>query len=188
MMIAGIGEMRNQDVTYTQKKGTEQVAVKYQAVSGKEGSLEGAVLVISEEAREQMEKMQEGDTGEERRAQEAAEAAQLQWLKDMAEQIRTNDEEGRKNVQVQTKCMKIAMRLVAGDKVPYQDERFLQKNDPDLYMRSLKMRVPKQDPKEYDSVLDEEDRESMKETTFQEEPFPAGRESSGIGVAVSSER
>lgn len=58
------------------------------------------------------------------------------------------------------KCQKIASRIRAGDKVPPQDERFLLENDPAGYQLAMAARKPKKDPKEWDSVLEEEKKES----------------------------
>ena len=63
------------------------------------------------------------------------------------------------------KCQKIAARIMAGDKVPPADERYLMENDPESYKLAIAMRKPKEDPKEYDSVLEDEDREGGGEST-----------------------
>ena len=55
------------------------------------------------------------------------------------------------------KCLKIASRIMSGDKVPPEDPRFLLENDPKLYQMAVTGRLPKEDPKEHKSVLDEED-------------------------------
>lgn len=57
------------------------------------------------------------------------------------------------------KCQKIAARIQAGDKVPPQDERYLQENDPQTYQLAIALRQPKKDPKEWDTLLEDEDRE-----------------------------
>jgi hypothetical protein len=57
------------------------------------------------------------------------------------------------------KCQKIAVRIQAGDKVPPQDERYLQENDPQTYQLAIALRQPKKDPKEWDTLLEDEDRE-----------------------------
>lgn len=58
------------------------------------------------------------------------------------------------------RCQKIASRIMRGDKVPPQDEMYLLDNDPDGYKLALACRQPKEKPKEWESVLEEEDRES----------------------------
>ena len=63
-----------------------------------------------------------------------------------------------KGLKVLEKCRKIASRIIKGDKVPPQDERYLMENDPDGYKLALACRQPKEKPKEWESVLDEEER------------------------------
>lgn len=65
-----------------------------------------------------------------------------------------------KSLKVMDKCRKIASRIMRGDKVPPQDERYLMECDPDGYKLALACRKPKEKPKEWESVLDEEDRAS----------------------------
>lgn len=64
-----------------------------------------------------------------------------------------------KSLKIMDKCRKIASRIIKGDKVPPQDERYLMENDPNGYKLALACRKPKENPKEWESVLDEEDRE-----------------------------
>jgi len=64
-----------------------------------------------------------------------------------------------KSLKVMDKCQKIASRIMRGDKVPPQDEIFLMEQDPDGYKLALACRQPKEKPKEWKSVLDDEDRE-----------------------------
>lgn len=63
------------------------------------------------------------------------------------------------SLKVMDRCQKIASRIMKGDKVPPQDEMYLLDNDPDGYKLALACRVPKEKPKEWESVLEEEERE-----------------------------
>lgn len=63
-----------------------------------------------------------------------------------------------KSLKVMSKCQKIAARVMAGDKVPPEDLQYLMENDPEGYKLAMAARRPKKDPKEWDTVLDEEDR------------------------------
>ena len=65
-----------------------------------------------------------------------------------------------KSLKVMERCQKIAARIMRGDKVPPQDEMYLMDNDPDGYKLAIVCREPKEDPKEWESVLKEGDRES----------------------------
>ena len=64
-----------------------------------------------------------------------------------------------KALKTMDKCRKIAGRIMRGDKVPPQDERYLMDNDPDGYKLALVCRKPKEKPKEWETALDEEDLE-----------------------------
>ena len=63
-------------------------------------------------------------------------------------------------LKVQQKCMKIAANIMAGKRVPPEDEQYLMMNDPEGYKLALAMRRPPKDDEECDSVLDDEDRKS----------------------------
>ena len=63
-----------------------------------------------------------------------------------------------KALKAMDKCQKIFARVSAGDKVPPEDLRYLEKNDPEGYKLALALRTPKKHPKEWKSVLDDEDR------------------------------
>lgn len=65
-----------------------------------------------------------------------------------------------KALKTMENCRKIAQRIMRDDKVPPQDERYLMENDPDGYKLALVCRKPKEKPKEWESVLKDEDRES----------------------------
>lgn len=94
------------------------------------------------------------------RAEEAGKAQDdlAYWNKLAQEQLEAS-KEGGKDARMMAKCYLIARRITAGDTVPDKDIRYLQKNDQELYTMAMKMRVPKKDPKEYDSVLEEEDQD-----------------------------
>ncbi len=63
-----------------------------------------------------------------------------------------------KELDAQMKCAEIAARIMAGKKVPLQDELFLMESDPSGYKLALilRKRVPGPNEKECESVLDEE--------------------------------
>lgn len=62
-------------------------------------------------------------------------------------------------LDVQMKCLKIAMNMMRGKKVPPEDEKYLMEHDPDGYKMAIAMKVlVKEDKKECESVLDDEDR------------------------------
>lgn len=58
------------------------------------------------------------------------------------------------------RCHKIAARIMRGDKVPPEDERYLMENDPDGYRLALAMRKPRKHPKKWESVLKDEKKQA----------------------------
>ena len=63
-------------------------------------------------------------------------------------------------LDTQMKCLKIAMNMMKGKKVPPEDERYLMEHDPDGYKLAIAMKsMTKEDKKECESVLDDEDKE-----------------------------
>ena len=104
---------------------------------------------------------------EERTRQEAQERARKQRdrMAGREESASSPLDAAAKKLKVMRQCQKIAARIMAGDKVPPEDERYLMENDPESYKLAIAMRKPKEDPKEYDSVLEDEDREGGGEST-----------------------
>lgn len=62
-------------------------------------------------------------------------------------------------LDIQMKCLEIAMNMMKGKKVPPEDEKYLMEHDPDGYKMAMAMKaMVKEDKKECKSVLDEEDK------------------------------
>ncbi len=70
-----------------------------------------------------------------------------------------------KNRNREEKCQMIAARLRRGDKVPPEDEKYLMKHDPAFYLLALSQRKEKPNPKQWESVLNEEDLRELAEPT-----------------------
>lgn len=81
-----------------------------------------------------------------------------------------------KSLKTMDKCRKIASRIMRGDKVPSQDEKYLIDHDPDGYRLALVCRKPKKNPKKWETVLEKEDLEGGSESG---EEAPEASESSG---------
>ena len=58
------------------------------------------------------------------------------------------------------RCMRIAMRIISGGKVPIEDQRYLAEKDMELYAHAMSMRVEKEDPEEYDRLSEDEKTEN----------------------------
>lgn len=64
------------------------------------------------------------------------------------------------------KCMKIARRIMHGDKVPMKDQKFLAEKFPDLFRNALMFRQHNPEPKKYKSVLDKDDEENSQDNNI----------------------
>lgn len=54
------------------------------------------------------------------------------------------------------KCIKISMRIIAGDNVPEQDEAYLLEHFPEMYSSAMTFRRQKEDAKNYDSLIEDD--------------------------------
>lgn len=68
-----------------------------------------------------------------------------------------------KEQKTQDKLLKIAARLRRGDRVPPEDEAYLMKHDPSFYVLAMAQRKENPHPKEWESLLSEEDLREMSE-------------------------
>lgn len=108
-------------------------------------------------------------------------------LQEEAEEAKKREKNGEEDelsraMKVMKKCQEIAARIMSGGKVPPEDERYLMENDPDGYKLALAARKPAKHSKEYDSVLDEEDRRSGESSEGAAESA-GGAEASGEGTS-----
>ena len=70
-----------------------------------------------------------------------------------------------KEWKIKIQCLQIAMRIMRGDNVPIEDERFLADHDIELFTKAITLRVPKEDPEEYDRLSEDEEDESSKNSS-----------------------
>ena len=81
-------------------------------------------------------------------------------------------------MKVRRRCMEISRRIMAGKKVPPQDERYLMEHDPEGYKITIALRKPpKRNEKECESVL--KDGEESSGETGETAPEAGGEASSG---------
>lgn len=91
---------------------------------------------------------------------------------DLKAQMKQSEDEGSA-YQTYIKCMRIALRIMNGDEVPEEDRKFLMDNEPELYAKAITLRMEKEDPEEYDSLLTEED---LADPEAKETPLDAATE------------
>lgn len=84
---------------------------------------------------------------------------------EQAEAARKNAEAAGEGFEDMGRALEIARRLMHGDRVPGSDEKFLMDYNRDLYMSAKNMQAlaKNKDPKDYDSVLEEEEKQEAVE-------------------------
>lgn len=88
---------------------------------------------------------------------------QQEQLKSELESSNMQAKEFEKSAKVQSQCMLIASRIMAGDDVPIQDYKYLATNNTELYGKAIMMRVNKENPEKHKRVSeDEEETEPTK--------------------------
>lgn len=98
-------------------------------------------------------------------------------LKQRLEHIEQQKDAKTEELKILERCLKIALRIAAGDHVPQKDMQYLREHYPDLYAQAMLMRTPKKEPKEYESLV--EDEEDMKAEGFSEACGKSGEELCG---------
>lgn len=84
------------------------------------------------------------------------------------------------------KCMRIASRIMSGDKVPQKDREYLAKNEPEMYAKALMLRCQKKNPKEYKSLVDDEE-ETTEQASQQPEETTENQAQTAVSAAESAE-
>ena len=152
MLIAGTTEVReNQGVINVAKQkvsSQESLVAKVlknsNAGENGEGSREtinGVALNISNAGKQ---KLEEQDNF-------------LSFLQDQLDSIKEQEKAGEEGWEDFGRCLKIAASIDAGDNVPQKDMQFLQEHEPELFMKAMLLRRPKEDPEDCDSVLEDEE-------------------------------
>ncbi len=120
----------------------------------------------SEELRRQYEQLEQEKTEKElmRRQQQEQKAkeneAAVKRLEEEVKAAKKHADTIEEEFKVFANCMKIASRISRGDIVPGKDIKYLMENEPDLYKQAITLRMPNPKPKKYDSVLDEEEKQT----------------------------
>lgn len=163
------------------EKGNAPALAQKPAVGSKEDRLSlsrQAVAYLEEQNRQFQEKL-------EQHRRESAE--RVTHIAIGREQSDTDADSLGKAMKTMQKCHKIAARIIRGDRVPPEDERYLMNNDPEGYKLALALRTPKKNPKEWKSVLDDEDKNGGESVDGASESPSDGGISSAEGSAGASE-
>ncbi|MBR3840206.1 MAG: hypothetical protein IKM20_03620 [Erysipelotrichales bacterium] len=95
--------------------------------------------------------------------------AETSMLLQQLESAKKQADAMEESFEVIANCMKIAMRILNGDEVPAKDAQYLMENDPDLYEMAVSMRQENDDPKRYDSVLEDEEESASDDMAISSE-------------------
>jgi hypothetical protein len=71
-------------------------------------------------------------------------------------------------LKIHIMCLEISRRIISGDKVPQSDYDFLLENDPEMFARSIAMRILKENPKEYESLSEKAEKEDSLNSVIEE--------------------
>lgn len=152
--------------TRTEKKGSTQALTKEAAGREDRLALSRQALAFLEKQAREMEQARM----EERASRRDGDLSGLSAKKKELDRL-------DKMMKAMLNCQKIAARIMAGDKVPPEDLRYLEENDPEGFKLALALRKPKKHPKEWDSVLEDEKR--SKETASEGTDGPEAVSASG---------
>jgi hypothetical protein len=93
-----------------------------------------------------------------------------EFTPEMALQKMDNVKQKGKTFDALAKCLKIARRIINGDNVPKRDDKFLFENYPGMHMRAWLLRRQNDDPKDYESVLDDKADGGKRRGSMQNSP------------------
>lgn len=91
-------------------------------------------------------------------------------LAEQAETARAQAEAKAKELKVLLNCQKIAMRIIAGDKVDPKDLQYLMEHDIKGFQMAMAMRRPKEKPEECERITEDEQEQKQGGETAAPEP------------------
>ncbi len=141
MSISKIGQT---PITYTPYKNTVNNSSKNTSNTGFKNALYSAG---------------EGDKNKDTFVKDEETSTILSQLEAMKKQMEQSEENNKSSINDLSKAMKIASRIMNGDKVPMKDRKFLAEKYPDLFKNALMFRRQNPEPKKYKSCLDNDDDE-----------------------------
>ena len=121
----------------------------------------------------------EEELAERRNSQQSRIQGYLDAMKTKKDQL---DAMGEK-LDVMNKCQKIAAAVMRGDRVPPEDLRYLMEHDKEGYKMAMALRRPKKDPKDMESVLDDEDKTGETSQASGGEEAPSAEGAGGLEAA-----
>ena len=113
-----------------------------------------------------------------------------QMYQEMMENTKEASEAQEEGIGDLARAMEIARRILDGDIVPAQDEKFLMEFNSEMYMRVKSMAERKEDPEKYDSLLEEEEEDNGKSGAGSSSGVKRASEADGAqadGEAAASE-
>lgn len=171
MNVAKTTVVSKNPITYTKTN----VAGK----SEKSGKAKTDTLTLTAEARKFLDTQKELENAEKMKKKQPKDDLE-RFIENLNKK---DDDEKSSRFLDMAKCMKIARRILNGDKVPLKDMRFLARKDPDLYKMALTFKRHNPEPKKYKTVLDEGDEESNETENSGEVSEVEG---AGSGMSTSS--
>ena len=155
MAINKLGATYHAPIKYTPNKiGSENKQTK---------SPKTDILTLTQEAQEYLARTNKSEKTEQENLQnnnqeKSTSLIQLEAFTKQLQEAKENKSGNR--IQDLAKCMKIARRIMHGDRVPLKDHKFLAEKFPELYKNSLMFKQHNPEPKKYKSVLIKEDEEN----------------------------
>ncbi|MBQ8147483.1 MAG: hypothetical protein IJ040_01700 [Lachnospiraceae bacterium] len=120
-------------------------------------AIDGIAFSLSAEGMRELEKKKmEEQKQEEKEKKLQEQQQQLEMLQMQLDSIQEQTEASEEGWDALGKCLTIALRITNGDNVPPSDIQFLQEHNQELFMQAMSMRMPKKDPEDYESILEEE--------------------------------
>lgn len=151
----------------------------FQSQQAKEDALKSA------EEKEKLEAQEEAKKKAEEEAKIKAQEQQLEMLREELKNSKEQADAAAEGFESFGKCLTIAQRITRGDNVPMKDMKYLMEHEPDLYKQAIMLRQPNDDPKNYKSVLDEDDTENASDEAIDSSDSPSSTASEIVSQSTS---
>ena len=81
---------------------------------------------------------------------------ELQGRVKQLENAREQGKSAADSAKILIKCIQIAMRIISGDNVPWEDHQYLAEHNPELYTEAMSRRMPKEKPYKHEKLSEDE--------------------------------